>query len=311
MALVTRSTDASMDVSTAQFAPQLTGLFAGEALDVAAPCYIKSADGKVYMTNATAANEAAEVVGFTPRAVALGQPVTLFGKGTRFHYGSGLTPGNILYSGATAGRLDDGATAGDAFGVAQVITATDIRITCDTTPLTSATLADGSIATAKYAPGSVDATALAADAVTTAKILNANVTQAKIATASLDGTVAKVVANANVIGGIPVIHRIAVAAGANGNVDVVLTHKTQIVNAWVVMTGAGTAGATLVCLNAGNAFTDTLAVDAAADAALVPFTKILDSQYEVAAGATVRVTKASTGGDFGGAIVYLMGIRVA
>ncbi len=131
MALITRSTDASMDVSTAQFAPQITGLFAGEALDAAAPCYIKSSDGKVYMSNGTAANEAAEVIGFTPRAVAAGQPVTVFGKGTRFNYGTSLTPGNILYVGATAGRLDAAATTGDAVGVAQVITSTDIRVIRD------------------------------------------------------------------------------------------------------------------------------------------------------------------------------------
>lgn len=131
MALVTRVADAGMDVSTGQFAPQITGLYAGEDLDVAAPCYIKSSDGKVYMSNGTAANEAAETVGFTPRAVKAGQPVTLFGQGTRFRYGSGLTPGDKLYIAATAGRLDTAATTGDSVGVAQVLTATDIRVIRD------------------------------------------------------------------------------------------------------------------------------------------------------------------------------------
>lgn len=131
MSLVTRAATAQMDVSTGQFAPQITGLVAGEDLDAAAPCYIKSSDGKVYMSNGTAANEAAEVVGFTPRAVKSGQPVTVFGKGTRFHYGSGLTPGDKYYVGATAGRLDTAATTGDAVGVAQAITATDIRVIRD------------------------------------------------------------------------------------------------------------------------------------------------------------------------------------
>lgn len=130
MALVTRATDASVDASTTMFAPQITGLLAGEDLDVCAPCYIKSSDGKVYMSNGTANNEAAEFVGFTPRAVKSGQPVTLFGLGTRMRYGSGLTPGDILYIGATAGRLDTAATTGDtvAGGTAQVISATDIRV---------------------------------------------------------------------------------------------------------------------------------------------------------------------------------------
>lgn len=132
MALVTRAATASMDVSTGAFAPQITGLVAGEALDAVAPCYIKSSDGKVYMSNGTAATEPAEIVGFTPRAVpAVDQPVTLFGAGARFSYGTGLTPGDKYYIGATAGRLDTAATTGDAVGVAQAITATDIRVIRD------------------------------------------------------------------------------------------------------------------------------------------------------------------------------------
>lgn len=131
MALLTRSANASLDASTGMYAPQITGLYAGEDLDVAAPCYIKSSDGMVYMSNGTAANEAAEIVGFTPRAAKAGQPITLVGKGARFGYGSGLTPGDIYFIGATKGRLDTAATTGDAVGVAQAVTATDIRVTRD------------------------------------------------------------------------------------------------------------------------------------------------------------------------------------
>lgn len=131
MSLVTRSSNASMDASTGMYADQITGLEAGEDLDIVAPCYIKSSDGKVYMSNGTAATEPAEVVGFTPRAVKSGQPVTLFGKGTRFRYGTGLTPGDKYYVGATAGRLDTAATTGDAVGVAQAINSTDIRVIRD------------------------------------------------------------------------------------------------------------------------------------------------------------------------------------
>jgi len=131
MALVTRVTDAGMDASTGMFAPQITGLMAGEDLDVAAPCYIKSSDGMIYMSKGTAANEAAEVVGFTPRAVVAGQPVTLFGHGTRFRYGSGLTPGDVYYIATTAGRLSTTPTTGDADGVAQALTPTDIRVIRD------------------------------------------------------------------------------------------------------------------------------------------------------------------------------------
>jgi len=128
MALVTRGTNASVDASTAMVAPQITGLLAGADLDVAAPCYIH-ADGTVRMCNATNADAAAIMAGFTPRAVKNGQPVTLYSTGARFRYGTSLTPGAILYVAATAGRLDTDPTTGDQVGVAQVITATDIRVT--------------------------------------------------------------------------------------------------------------------------------------------------------------------------------------
>lgn len=129
MSLLTRSTNAGPDPVSLLYCPQIPDLIAGEDLDVAAPCYIKSSDGKVYMSNATAVNEAAEFAGFTARAAKSGQPVTLVGLGARFQYGSSLTPGSVYYIGATAGRLDTAQTVGDTEGVAVAITSTDIMIT--------------------------------------------------------------------------------------------------------------------------------------------------------------------------------------
>lgn len=129
MALVTPAR-VSVDASSAMYAPQLSdGLVAGEDLLIGAPCYIKQADGKVYMADGTAANEKAVVAGWTPRQTNLGEPVTLFGIGTKFQYATGLTPGQKLYLGTTPGRLDTAATTGDAVGVAQAITAKLIRVT--------------------------------------------------------------------------------------------------------------------------------------------------------------------------------------
>lgn len=127
MALITRGANASMDISTGQFAPQISGLLAGEALDAVAPCYIHS-DGKIYMSNGTADDAEAKVDGFTPRAAASGQPITIYGEGTRFNYGSSLTPGATYYLGATNGRLDGAATTGDAAGIARAVSATDIVV---------------------------------------------------------------------------------------------------------------------------------------------------------------------------------------
>lgn len=131
MALTPRSTKASIDTTSAiqsgNKVPLVPGMpkVAGEALDPAAPCYIKSSDGKVYMANGTADDEAAEVVGWTPKAYVAGEPVTLFRENSLFYYsddfsGDGVSPGDKLYVGATAGRLDKAATTGDASGVAVV-----------------------------------------------------------------------------------------------------------------------------------------------------------------------------------------------
>lgn len=268
MGLITRSTNAGIDASTAMYAPQITGLLAGQDLDVAAPCYIKTSDGKVYMTDATAANEAAECVGFTPRAVKSGEPVTLFGAGARFQYGTSLTPGNVLYLGATAGRLDSAATVGDSMGAAMVVDATDI-VVIRTSPVTLNAVADG----------------------------------------ALTGTKVGTVANANVVGGISVLHRIDIAAGALGDTDVVVTHKTRVIDAWLVLRGAGVATTTLQVKNGANAITDAMAASGA-DKALVRAASIDDAQHEIAAGGTLRVTSA-TGATQPDATVYVLGVRVA
>lgn len=279
MSLITRSTKASIDASTGMYAPQITGLVAGEDLDVAAPCYIKSSDGKVWMSNATAANEAAEVVGFTPRAVKSGQPVTLFGAGARFRYGSSLTPGDIYYLGATKGRLDSGATTGDSAGVAMAVTSEDIVVFRSAPYQVTGSVADGAVTLAKVSP------------------------------ATMDGTIAKVSADADVIGAIPVLHRIDIAAGALGNTDVTLTHKTRVIDAWLVLRGAGVATTTLQVKNGANAITDAMAASGS-DQALVRAASIDDAYHEIAAGGTLRVTSA-TGATQPDATVYVLGVRVA
>lgn len=130
MALLARGT-VSLDVSTGQFAPQISGLFAGEDLDAGAACFIAAADGLVYQSNGVAVAEHAKVDGFTPRATASGQPVTLYGPGARFRYGAALTPGAnyYLHDGVGVdGRLDTAATLGGTVVIARAINATDIVI---------------------------------------------------------------------------------------------------------------------------------------------------------------------------------------
>jgi hypothetical protein len=157
----------------------------------------------------------------------------------------------------------------------------------------------------------IAAAQLATDAVETAKIKNGEVTMAKLTAASLDGTVAKVVADANVIGGIPVVHRIAVADGVTGDVDVVLTHKTLVTDVHVVKTaGAGGAGDTITVKNAATAITNALDINIA-DKVVVRAGTIDDAQHEIAAGGTLKVTRTKGSGANVACVVYVTGLRVA
>lgn len=96
-----------------------SGLKTGEDIAAGDVCYI-AADGTVMRSNGTADNAAAVARGIAAREAKSGEAVTLY-RNVEFHYGSGLTPGADLYVGATAGRLDDGATTGGTAPVAFVV----------------------------------------------------------------------------------------------------------------------------------------------------------------------------------------------
>jgi hypothetical protein len=129
MALVTRGTDVSVDTSTSMVTEQLSGYLAGEAIDAGAPCYVKAADSKIYMSNGAANDAAAKVDGFAPSSAAAGEAVTLHGRGTIIRYGTGLTVSALFYAAATAGRLDTAATTGGLVAIAKVLPGgRDIRV---------------------------------------------------------------------------------------------------------------------------------------------------------------------------------------
>lgn len=117
------------------------------------------------------------------------------------------------------------------------------------------------------------------------------------------------VANANVIGGIPVIHRVDIAAGALADTNVVITNKTRVLDAWLVLRGAGVASTTLQVKNGATAITDAMAASGT-DKTVVRCATIDDAQHEIAAGGTLRITSA-TGATQPAAVVYVLGVRVA
>lgn len=137
------------------------------------------------------------------------------------------------------------------------------------------------------------------------------ITLAKIAAASLDGTINKVVADVNIIGGLPVLHRIDVPAGVTGDVDVVLTHKTRVVDVWLVKRVAAGGGAgTIQVKNGAAAISNALSIDIA-DQTIARALTLDDANWEIAAAGTLRVTRTRTASTDETCTVYVSGIRVA
>lgn len=129
MSLITKGDALSIDASSVPSAVRVSALFAGEALDAVAPCYIDT-NGNVRMSidSQETVTNVSDFVGFTADTVVSGSPVTLFGKGARFSYGAGLTPNTPVYVGATAGRLDDSQVSSADDPVALIISARDILV---------------------------------------------------------------------------------------------------------------------------------------------------------------------------------------
>ena len=137
------------------------------------------------------------------------------------------------------------------------------------------------------------------------------IVEAGITAASLTGLVTKVVADANVIGGIPVVHRVAMAGGATATVNVLLTHKTRVTDVRVINKAAGTTSDTITVKNVSTAITDAISI-AGGDKTIARASTIDDAQWDVDAGTNLAVTETDGGGtDSPACEVMISGIRVA
>jgi len=128
MAAVAKSGTPSVCSQTPGREHQINGLYAGEAIAAGDACYVKAADGKVWLSNGTAVNAAAKVRGFAATAAAAGEAVTLY-AGVNFYYGTALSPGADLFaSSVTSGALSDVATVGGTAPIGYVVDATRVHL---------------------------------------------------------------------------------------------------------------------------------------------------------------------------------------
>lgn len=115
-----------------------------------------------------------------------------------------------------------------------------------------------------------------------------------------------VVADGNVLGGVPVVHIVDVPDAATGNVDVVITKKTEVLDVQVMKkAGAGGAGDLITVKNGATAITDDIDINIA-DKVSKRAATLDDAQTVIAAGGTLRVTrtKASAANTACRVIVY-------
>lgn len=131
----------------------------------------------------------------------------------------------------------------------------------------------------------------------------------EIADDILNGSKVAVVAESNVIGGIPLIYEIPIVAGALGNTDVTVTHKIRVLDAHHVLKGAGVANTTFQVFNGASAITNAM-IASGSDQDLVRAASIDDAAYEIDAAGTLRVTSA-TGATQPDALMIVTAIRVA
>jgi hypothetical protein len=112
MSIITRSTKASPDPISAQFAPQFGDAQAGEDIAAGQPVCLNT-DGKLYKFNSATA--------------AVANRVLLAGIAARSAKAT-LVRGRVYFCAATAGEIDDTATAVDAVGAFYALSTSDLVV---------------------------------------------------------------------------------------------------------------------------------------------------------------------------------------
>lgn len=149
--------------------------------------------------------------------------------------------------------------------------------------------------------------AVSANATTQISVMHPAAIGATVATGLTSASVGTNAAS-NIAGTIPLIYRFDLAAGALADTDIVVTEKIRVIDAHLVLRGAGVSSTTLTVKNGSTAISNAMAASGS-DQALVRATTLDDASWEVAAAGTLRVTSA-TGATQPAATVYVTAVRV-
>lgn len=126
-----------------------------------------------------------------------------------------------------------------------------------------------------------------------------------------DASMLATLADSSTVGGIPLIIRVDVPAGATGNVDVTpLASKIRVINAWLVKNAnAGGGAGTITVNNGATAITDAMSINVAAKT-VVRCATIDMAQWEIAAAGTLRIVRTRSASTDEGCTVFVEGIHV-
>lgn len=163
----------------------------------------------------------------------------------------------------------------------------------------------------KIGSAELDAGVLSADATGRALVatdfFNAATVDAKFATGSigediltaaeLTARVVAVLADDATTPGIVLVHEVAGTGGADGEVDLTLDYKEEVIDFQVTLKGAGTIGAAVVLDDGTDPIVSSIDISSGGDKDIFRAAEIDDAKSVVDAAGTLGVTWSSTGGD--------------
>lgn len=112
----------------------------------------------------------------------------------------------------------------------------------------------------------------------------------------------------DVKGGIPVVFRFELAAGALARTDKTLTFPIKVIDAWLQLNGAGVANTTLTVQNTATAISSAMAASGS-DKDVVRTASLDDAQQNIPAGGILAV-ESKTGATQPAATVYVLALRM-
>ncbi len=119
-----------------------------------------------------------------------------------------------------------------------------------------------------------------------------------------------IVTDVNIKAEVMVVHRVDVADGATGDINVTIDDKIRVIDVWLVKTGAaGGASDTIQVKETANNITDAMSIDVA-DQTIVRAATIDDAEWEIPAAGTLRVTRTKISAANVACTVFVKGIRV-